>query len=63
MAFPHDKPNGSDLGNGAVYFSDGFGDYAGDGSGVQYVSLHFLSRRRILKTLLLTFSQLVCRLC
>ncbi|KAJ8118207.1 hypothetical protein OPT61_g773 [Boeremia exigua] len=35
-AFPHVQPNGSDLGNGAVYFSDGFGDYPGGGSGVHW---------------------------
>lgn len=40
-AFPHDEPNGDDLGEGAVYFSNGFGDWDGSGSGIQYVALLF----------------------
>ncbi|KAH6642137.1 hypothetical protein C7974DRAFT_384909 [Boeremia exigua] len=30
--FPQAKPHGKDLGNGVIYFSDGFGDWAGDGT-------------------------------
>lgn len=62
MKFPHDKPNGIDLGDNTVYFSDGFGDYPGGGSGTQYVSLHYLSKRMFELAHLLIFTQLVCRL-
>lgn len=42
--FPRDKPNGKDLGDDTVYFSDRFGAYDHGRSGIQYVPSYLLNK-------------------